>query len=96
MEYRRRRAVAEIDRLNIYWASVLAMERAIAALSCAPEYLITDAVRIKSYAGPQEPVIHGDAALRGRGGRVDRRQSASRRAAGRSGSRRLPLWIRPS
>jgi ribonuclease HII len=54
-------SVAEIDRLNIYWASVLAMERAIETLSCAPEYLITDAVRIKSYAGPQEPVIRGDA-----------------------------------
>lgn len=54
-------SVAEIDRLNIYWASVLAMERAIAALSRAPEYLITDAVRIKAFAGPQEPVIKGDA-----------------------------------
>jgi ribonuclease HII len=54
-------SVAEIDRLNIYWASVLAMERAIATLACAPEYLITDAVRIKSYVGPQEPVIRGDA-----------------------------------
>jgi ribonuclease HII len=54
--------VAEIDRLNIYWASVLAMERAIAALPCgAPEYLYTDAVRIKSYPGPQEPLIKGDA-----------------------------------
>src|SRR5580698_8558446 len=46
--------VAEIDRLNIYWASVLAMERAIAALPALPEYLITDAVRIRSFAGPQE------------------------------------------
>ena len=54
-------SVAEIDRLNIYWASVLAMERAIADLSCQPEYLITDAVRIRSYAGPQEPLIQGDA-----------------------------------
>ncbi|GAC1411027.1 MAG: ribonuclease HII [Candidatus Velthaea sp.] len=54
-------SVAEIDRLNIYWASILAMERALAALARAPEYLITDAVRIKSYAGPQEPVIKGDA-----------------------------------
>lgn len=54
-------SVAEIDRLNIYWASVLAMERAIAALAAAPEYLITDAVRIRSFAGPQEPLIHGDA-----------------------------------
>lgn len=54
-------SVAEIDRLNIYWASVLAMERAIAALPCAIDYLITDAVRIKSFAGPQEPLIKGDA-----------------------------------
>jgi ribonuclease HII len=53
--------VAEIDRLNIYWASVLAMERAIAALSAAPQYLITDAVRIASFVGPQEPLIRGDA-----------------------------------
>jgi ribonuclease HII len=53
--------VAEIDRLNIYWASVLAMERAITSLSFAPEYLITDAVRIRSFVGPQEPLIHGDA-----------------------------------
>ena len=54
-------SVAEIDRLNIYWASVLAMERAIAALPLPPEYLYTDAVRIKSFAGPQEPLIKGDA-----------------------------------
>ncbi|HVN69185.1 MAG TPA: ribonuclease HII [Candidatus Binatia bacterium] len=54
-------SVAEIDRLNIYWASVLAMERAIASLPSAPEYLITDAVRIRSFAGPQEPLIKGDA-----------------------------------
>jgi ribonuclease HII len=54
-------SVAEIDRLNIYWASILAMERALAALSVPPDYLITDAVRIKSWTGPQEPVIKGDA-----------------------------------
>ncbi|HYL26665.1 MAG TPA: ribonuclease HII [Candidatus Nitrosotalea sp.] len=54
-------SVAEIDRLNIYWASILAMERAIAALAAMPEYLITDAVRIASFAGPQEPLIKGDA-----------------------------------
>jgi ribonuclease HII len=53
--------VAEIDRLNIYWASILAMERAIASLRTAPQYLITDAVRIRSFTGPQEPLIHGDA-----------------------------------
>lgn len=54
-------SVEEIDRLNIYWASVLAMERAIASLNVAPQYLITDAVRIKSFLGPQEPLIKGDA-----------------------------------
>jgi ribonuclease HII len=53
--------VAEIDRLNIYWASILAMERAIAALTVVPEYLITDAVRIASFVAPQEPVVKGDA-----------------------------------
>jgi ribonuclease HII len=54
-------SVGEIDRLNIYWASVLAMERALAALAIAPHYLLTDAVRIKSWSAPQEPVIKGDA-----------------------------------
>jgi ribonuclease HII len=54
-------SVEEIDRLNIYWASVLAMERAIASLNIVPQYLITDAVRIKSFQGPQEPLIKGDA-----------------------------------
>ncbi|HZT12784.1 MAG TPA: ribonuclease HII [Candidatus Baltobacteraceae bacterium] len=54
-------SVEEIDRLNIYWASVLAMERAIASLPIVPDYLITDAVRIKSFDRPQEPLIKGDA-----------------------------------
>ena len=54
-------SVAEIDRLNIYWASILAMERALASLSFLPEYLITDAVKIRSFGGPQEPLVHGDA-----------------------------------
>ena len=54
-------SVEEINRINIYWASILAMERALAALSVKPEYLLTDAVRIKSWSGAQEPVIKGDA-----------------------------------
>ncbi|GAC1652901.1 MAG: ribonuclease HII [Vulcanimicrobiaceae bacterium] len=54
-------SVEEINRINIYWASVLAMERALASLKRQPDYLLTDAVRIKSYSGPQEPVIKGDA-----------------------------------
>ena len=54
-------SVQEINRINIYWASLLAMERALARLERMPDYLLTDAVRIKSYAGVQEPVIKGDA-----------------------------------
>jgi ribonuclease HII len=54
-------SVAEIERLNIYWASVLAMERALAALSTMPQFLLTDAVRIRSFSGEQLPVIKGDA-----------------------------------
>ncbi len=53
--------VGEIERYNIYWASILAMERALAALAVAPEFLLTDAVRIRSFAGEQLPVIKGDA-----------------------------------
>ena len=37
------------------------MERALAALHVPPDYLLTDAVRIKSWNGAQEPVIKGDA-----------------------------------
>jgi ribonuclease HII len=54
-------SVEEINRINIYWASILAMERALASLCITPHYLLTDAVRIRSYPGPQEPVIKGDA-----------------------------------
>ena len=51
----------EIDRINIYQASLLAMKRAIAQLSPACDYLLLDAVRLPAVALPQLPVIHGDA-----------------------------------
>jgi ribonuclease HII len=54
-------SVAEIERYNIYWASILAMERALSALAAQPAYLLTDAVRIRSFCGEQLPVIKGDA-----------------------------------
>jgi ribonuclease HII len=53
--------VAEIERFNIYRASILAMERALALLGLQPQYLLTDAVRIRSFEGEQLPVIRGDA-----------------------------------
>jgi ribonuclease HII len=54
-------SVEEIDRLNIYWASILAMERAVAALEIAPQFLFLDAVRLRRVEIPQEPIVKGDA-----------------------------------
>ena len=50
----------EIDRLNIYHATLLAMERAVAALDIVPEYVLVDGNRCPSWHWPSEPVIQGD------------------------------------
>ncbi len=50
----------EIDRINIYWAGLLAMRRAVQALDPAPEHLLIDARRIKSLSIPQERIVKGD------------------------------------
>jgi ribonuclease HII len=52
--------VYEIDRINIYQASRVAMTRAIQKLSPACDYLLIDAVRVDMDL-PQESIIHGDA-----------------------------------
>jgi ribonuclease HII len=52
--------VYEIDRINIYQASRLAMKRAILKLKPACDYLLTDAVPLDLEI-PNEPIIHGDA-----------------------------------
>ena len=45
---------AEIDELNILWASMRAMERAVASLSCAPEICLIDGNRVpKNLQGRQ-------------------------------------------
>ncbi|HYI96296.1 MAG TPA: ribonuclease HII, partial [Bryobacteraceae bacterium] len=50
----------EIDRINIYQASRLAMMRAIRQLSPACDYILTDAVPLDIEI-QNEPIIHGDA-----------------------------------
>ena len=50
----------EIDRINIYQASRLAMRRALEALRPQPDFLLIDAMRLESGL-PQMPLIHGDA-----------------------------------
>ncbi len=53
--------VEEIDRLNIYHAGLLAMQRAIQNLSCVPDFILVDARRIPNCPSPQRGIIHGDA-----------------------------------
>lgn len=52
--------VAEIDSLNILRATLLAMERAVAALPVAPEYVLVDGNRCPSWHWPSEAVVKGD------------------------------------
>lgn len=55
--------VFEIDQINIYQASRLAMRRAVQALSIRPDYLLIDALRL-DLPMEQEPLIGGDARCR--------------------------------
>jgi ribonuclease HII len=50
----------EIDRLNIYQATLAAMARALEALTVRPQHVLVDARRIPGCDLPQEPIIGGD------------------------------------
>ncbi len=54
-------SVAEIDTLNIYHATHLAMRRAIDALAPAAEYLLVDGNRLPGHHVPGQAVVKGDA-----------------------------------
>ncbi len=53
--------VEEIDTINIYWAGLLAMRRAVEGLGLAPEHLLIDARRLKDLEIPQTRIVKGDA-----------------------------------
>jgi ribonuclease HII len=53
--------VEEIDRINIYHAGLLAMQRAVQALSCLPDFVLVDARKIPQCPAPQRGIIRGDA-----------------------------------
>ncbi len=53
-------SVAEIDRLNIYWAALLAMRRAVHGLTTTPDQVLVDARRIPELGLPQRALVHGD------------------------------------
>jgi ribonuclease HII len=53
----------EIDQINIYQASRLAMKRAVETLDVRPDFLLIDAVKL-DLTIHQEPLIDGDARCR--------------------------------
>jgi len=53
--------VEEIDRVNIYWAGMMAMRRAVAALGKVPEHVLVDGRKLRGLTLPQQPIIKGDA-----------------------------------
>lgn len=53
--------VAEIDRLNILWASMLAMQRAVDALACDPHEILVDGNRCPEWRWPSRAIVGGDA-----------------------------------
>jgi ribonuclease HII len=53
--------VEEIDRLNVYRAGLLAMQRAVGGLGVRPDYVLVDARTVPGCPAPQRGIIHGDA-----------------------------------
>jgi len=53
--------VEEIDKINIYHAGLLAMQRAVNGLNCAPDFVLVDARKIPHCPAPQRGIIRGDA-----------------------------------
>jgi ribonuclease HII len=51
---------ARIDQINIYQASRVAMQEAVAQLSPCADHLLIDAMKLDCQL-PQRPIIHGDA-----------------------------------
>ena len=54
-------SVEEIDSLNIFWASMLAMTRAVAALGFRPAFVLVDGNRCPDWDHQSHAVVGGDA-----------------------------------
>jgi ribonuclease HII len=51
---------AEIDDLNIYWATMLASERALLSLKLLPDHVLVDGRQIPALKLPQTRIVGGD------------------------------------
>jgi ribonuclease HII len=54
-------SVHEIDRINIYQASALAMQRALTRLRVKPDHVVIDGRVMRTLPIPHTAVVHGDA-----------------------------------
>jgi ribonuclease HII len=54
-------SVREIERINIYQASALAMQRALQRLKVAPDHVVIDGRAMRTLPVPHTAVVHGDA-----------------------------------
>lgn len=54
-------SVREIERFNIYQASVLAMRRALGRLKLEPNHVLIDGKRMRTLPIPHTAIVHGDA-----------------------------------
>jgi ribonuclease HII len=57
-------SVEEIDALNIYWARMLAMSRAVDALGLDPAMVLVDGNRCPRWQRPSVAIVGGDAKCR--------------------------------
>lgn len=53
--------VGDIDRINIFRATVKAMEQAVNCLNAQPDAVLVDAVALPGVPFPQRAIVHGDA-----------------------------------
>ena len=56
--------VEEIDQINIYWARMLAMSRAVEALSLEPAWVLVDGNACPKWQRPSKAIVEGDAKCR--------------------------------
>ncbi|WP_439534269.1 ribonuclease HII [Polymorphobacter sp.] len=53
-------SVEEIETLNIHWATMLAMERAVAALGLCPDEVLVDGNRLPRWGWTSRAIVQGD------------------------------------
>jgi ribonuclease HII len=57
-------SVEEIDTINIYWARMLAMSRAVEALGIEPAWVLVDGNACPKWQRPSKAIVDGDARCR--------------------------------